>query len=116
MASLNMNGPYPFTSDSINKHVTKTSTGNYALGKMTNEDKFRPKYVGRSDDDVNKRLHDWIDKKDHPKFKFSYASSVKAAFEKECHNWHDFKPDENTNHPARPDNTNWKCPVCDTFG
>ena len=54
MASLGMNGPYDLTNDQIDKQVTKTSPGNYALGYS--EDKtFFVKYVGRSDTDLNGR-------------------------------------------------------------
>ena len=114
MASLDMKGSYPLTTESVNEQVTKKSPGNYALGYVA-EESFYVQYVGRADIDLNDRLHDWVKEKKHSKFRYSYATSPKAAFEKECHNWHDFKPKQNKNHPARPDNANWECPVCDTF-
>ena len=115
MASLGMSGSYDLTNEEIDKQVTKKSPGNYALG-YTKDGTFYVKYVGRSDTDLNKRLKDWVGK--YKKFKFSYATSPKAAFEKECHNYHDFGESDkldNDNHPQRPDGTNWKCPVCDIF-
>jgi hypothetical protein len=45
-------------------------------------------------------------------------TSPKAAFEKECKNYHDFGGSEkldNKQHPERPDGTNWECPVCDMY-
>lgn len=115
MASLGMNGPYDLTNDQIDKQVTKTSPGNYALGYS--EDKtFFVKYVGRSDTDLNGRLKDRVG--EYKRFKYSYATSSKAAFEKECHNYHDFGEDkklDNKKHPQRPADKSWKCPVCDVF-
>ncbi len=116
MASLNMGSErYELTSEEIDRVVPKT-VGNYALGYIS-KDKFIVRYVGRSDSDVNQRLKSHIGK--HPlctHFKFSTASSPKAAFEKECQNWHDFNPPENQIHPDRPSNSkNWKCPCCNTF-
>ena len=115
MASLDMQGSYELTEDKIDEVVTRISVGNYALGHKDG-DTFKVKYVGRSDNDLNDRLKDWIG--DYRRFKYSYASSPKAAFEKECQNYHDFggkKKLDNSLHPDRPDGSKWECPVCDTF-
>jgi hypothetical protein len=117
MASLGMEGPYSFTSSKLDEVVTKTSPGNYALGYTTDDGTFIVQYVGRSDSDVNQELKARLNSK-YKKFKYSYATSPKAAFEKECHNYHDFGGNEkldNKIHPSRPDNTDWKCPVCTIF-
>lgn len=117
MPSLGMQGSYDFSSEKIDDEVTRTSPGNYALGYI--EDRtFYVHYVGRSDTDLNQELKARLDPK-YKKFKYSYATSPKAAFEKECQNYHDFGEKEkldNKVHPDRPDGTNWKCPVCDIFG
>ncbi|MBA3045855.1 MAG: hypothetical protein FP824_06540 [Euryarchaeota archaeon] len=116
MASLGMEGPYELTSEKIDAIITRTSAGNYALGYM-NGDSFNVNYVGRSDNDVKKRLKDWVG--EYKKFKFSYATSRKDAFEKECRNYHDFggsKSLDNKLHPERPDDATWACPVCKIFG
>ena len=120
MASLNMEGPYTLTREKVDEEVTKTSLGNYALGYV-DDDTFYVCYVGRSDDDVNKRLKSWVGVKPsrYTHFEFSYATSPKVAFEKECKNYHDFgenKKLDNESHPQRPEGTNWKCPVCNIFG
>jgi len=114
MASLEMKGPFPLTDNEVDRHVTRKSPGNYGLGDTREEGIFIVQYVGRSDDDVNTRLHDWTGTR-YSKFKFSYASSPKEAFEKECRNYHDFGGTDqldNKMHPDRPVGTNWKCPVC----
>jgi hypothetical protein len=116
MASLGMNGPYKLDTTTIDQVVTRTSAGNYALGNKNNEGTFLVGYVGRSDSDVNARLKAWVGNRSWGLFKFSYATSPKAAFEKECENYHDFKPPGNDKHPQRPANTNWKCPRCNIFG
>jgi len=117
MAILGMSGPYVFTTEKIDEVVTKKSAGNYALGYTNNEGTFIVKYVGRSDTDLNKELKAKISDK-YKQFKYSYATSPKAAFEKECHNFHDFGGSaklHNTYHPGRPHGSNWKCPICNIF-
>jgi hypothetical protein len=115
MGNLNMNGPYQLNNENIDAEVTKTSPGNYALG-YSKKSTFYVKYVGRSDTNLNKRLKNWVD--EYKEFKYSYASSPKSAFEKECSNFHEFGEADsldNENHPQRPDNSNWKCPQCNLF-
>ncbi len=117
MASLGMEGSYNFTSTEIDRVVKRTSPGNYALGYIDDDGKFVVRYVGRSDSDINKELKARLTL-NHKKFKYCYATSPKAAFEKECHNYHDFggsKDLENEVHPSRPAGAGWKCPVCDIF-
>ncbi len=116
MAKLGMKGSYDLTNEEIDDHIEDGPPGNYALGRIDPEDgKFIVKYVGRSDDELNTRLKKWVKKYD--KFKFSYAKSIKAAFEKECTNYHDFGGKEkldNKIHPARPEGEDWECPKeCD---
>ena len=108
-----MEGPYKLTDTVIDREVTKTSPGNYGLGHTNDGGGFTVKYVGRSDVDVNDRLKDWVGS--YKEFKFSCAGTPKAAFEKECRNYHDFGGREkldNEQHPARPSGTGWTCPVC----
>jgi hypothetical protein len=117
MASLEMNGPYVFSSSEIDRVVTKTLPGNYGLGYKNDEGTFIVLYVGRSDSDVNQELKARLDSR-YQHFKYSYATSPKAAFEKECRNYHDFDGSEkldNEKHPARPARTGWTCPVCNIF-
>jgi len=113
MASSGLKGSFPLTDEKIDDEVTETSPGAYALGDTLANGNFGIDYVGRSDKDVNDRLHDHVGK--YKRFKYDYFSSAKAAFEKECNLWHDFSPSDNKVHPARPNGTNWKCPRCRVF-
>jgi hypothetical protein len=112
MPTLDMEGPYLLNDATIDKMVERR-IGNYALGE-SRDNSFYPKYVGRSDEDINTRLHQWVgEKRNCPYFKMSYANNRKEAFEKECKNFHDFLSSlDNDIHPDKPDGTNWKCPVC----
>ena len=117
MANVKMNGPYFFNKDKVDEVVTRTSAGNYALGYVNDENTFIVQYVGRADIDVNTRLKQHIGEP-YKRFKFSYASSPKVAFEKECRNYHDFGESKKLNnkiHPDRPQNSSWKCPCCTIF-
>lgn len=118
MASLNMNRFYRLTNEKIEDVILQNSPGNYALGaKKKDENTFIVQHVGRADKDVGERLKSWVD--DYERFKFSYANSAKDAFEKECTNYHDFRGKEildNENHPDRPTDKSWKCPMCNIFG
>lgn len=117
MASLNMNGSYKLESETVNKTITKKSASNYALG-YTNDKTFIVKYVGRSDSDLKARLLSHISNGKYKEFKYSYATSPKTAFEKECQNFHDFgetKKLDNDIHPDRPNRSGWECPICDIF-
>ncbi len=116
MSKLGMQGPFILDFEAIDKVVTSKSPGNYALGKNNEAGVFLVNYVGRSDVDVNDRLKSWVNQSTNSLFKFSNATSPKAAFEKECVNYHDFSPPANDNHPNRPENSNWTCPKCNVFG
>jgi hypothetical protein len=125
MGSLNMDGPYDFNNDSIDINVTRVSGGNYALGFIdNNSNNFHVTFVGRSDSDVKGRLRKQLSEAKNINsryeiknisFKYSYASSPKEAFEKECHNYHNFvnsKKLSNNVHPEKPKDVSLKCPVC----
>ncbi len=111
MATLGMEGPFDLTVVAVDREVKKVQAGHYALGRVDKDDgKFIVTYVGRSDSDLPGRIKDWVDR--YTSFKYSYADSEKAAFEKECKNYHDFSPPDNKVHPAIPDWTSWVCPYC----
>jgi hypothetical protein len=59
MGSLEMNGAYPLNDEVIDEMVSRTSPGNYALGYMDGAT-FVVHYVGRSDSDVKRCLHEWV--------------------------------------------------------
>jgi len=111
-----MNGPYSLTEKKFDELVAANKIGNYALGRTDEEGTFLVSYIGRSDSDLNSRLKDYVG--NYRKFKYSIASSIKEAFEKECNNYHDFGGSEklkNDKHPNRPVGKDWECPGCDVF-
>ena len=112
MPSTNLPGPFALTGAEIDRLVTKVSPGAYALGRL-NSNTFYVDRVGRSDVNLNKRLRDYVGQ--YPYFKADYFPSAKAAFEKECHLFHDFQPADNELHPDRPKGSNWTCPRCRVF-
>ncbi len=115
MANTGLNGPYTLSEKTIDRVITQTSPGTYVLGYSENST-FYVKYVGRSDNDINSRLRDWVGK--YSQFKFGYFGSPKAAFDRECTIYHDFGASEqldNKIHPQRPENTDWQCPKCNVF-
>jgi hypothetical protein len=114
MPSSGLKGPHSLDEKTIDTYVTLKSAGAYALGKTT-DNTYYISYVGRSDDDINGRLKDWVGK--YAQFKFEFYPSPKAAFEKECNLYHDFGPEglDNKEHPDRPENADWQCPRCDCF-
>jgi hypothetical protein len=115
MPNTGLNGLYRLSSEKIDEVVTKTSPGTYVLEREDSSNSFIVNYVGRSDDDVNDRLKDWVGLKGYKRFKFGYFGSPKAAFEKECEIYHDFSGLDNDIHPQRPEGTSWQCPHCNTF-
>jgi hypothetical protein len=76
MGSLGMSGSYPLSDAAIDEVLVRTSPGNYALGYMDGE-AFRVFYVGRSDSDVRRRLHEWVGMPSHYAH---YASSARAPW------------------------------------
>jgi hypothetical protein len=123
MPSTGLGRSYSLDNDTIDVVVTKKSAGAYVLGHIKTEKKkekesktYIVEYVGRSDDDVNGRLKDWVGK--YSRFKFGYYDSPKAAFKKEYGIYHDFGEKatlDNDKHPERRKNKNWKCPLCKIF-
>lgn len=112
MTTLGMIGPVKLASENIDKLVQAHSPGNFALGYIEGK-AFIVKYIGRSDCDLNKDLKHSIGNYSH--FKWSYASSAKDAFNKECQNYHDFGGcDEldNNKHPDKPTGEYLLCEYC----
>jgi hypothetical protein len=76
MRSLEMSGSYPLADDVIDDVIKRSSPGNYALGYMDG-DRFSVFYVGRSDSDVRRRLHQWVGM---PGRYDKYAAPAKASW------------------------------------
>ena len=121
MATTGLEGPFVLSSVKIDSVVTKVSPGAYALGYVKSDGTFVVLYIGRSDDDLNGRLHSWVgEDKRYLHFKALYFPTAKAAFEKECSLYHDFGGPknqlDNDVHPARPKNQTCACTHCYVFG
>ena len=111
MPSLDMKSLYDFTCEKIDEVVESGKIGNFALGDINESGLFHVKYVGRSDMDLRRELKQHMIY-EYSKFKFSYAGSLEEAYLKECRNYHDFKPVENSAHPVNLFNNEQKCCYC----
>lgn len=119
MGTSALKGSYLLTTAGIDAAILSKSAGAYALGRNSDDGKtFYINYVGRSDSDVAARLKNHAATGTYPRFMYQYASSPKDAFETECHLFHDYGETglDNKVHPARPENSGWKCPRCKVFG
>jgi hypothetical protein len=119
MADTGLHGPHALTKDAIDKAVVGVGPGAYVLTREGATPSFIVNYAGRSDDDLNGRLQDWIGTK-YTHFKFGFLPTPKDAFLKECNIFHDFggiTKLDNKVHPARPANSKANCPVaeCDAL-
>ena len=114
MAETGLLGPYPLTASDINGEVREKSPGVYALDRSHDDGPFHISYVGRSDTDLNSRLHEHSGK--YKRFKYQYQVSPEEAFAKECGLYHEFNPPSTIAHPPRPLGSKWKCPKCKVFG
>ena len=76
MRSLEMSGSFPLSDEAIDDAVMRISPGNYALGYME-DNMFRVFFVGRSDSDVRRRLHEWVGM---PSRSERYAPQAKASW------------------------------------
>ena len=77
-----MNGPYDYDVATLEKTITHTQPGNYALGYLDSENNFIIEYVGKSDSDVRGRLKEHLSSK-YKMFKFCHTISQKASYLKE---------------------------------
>ncbi len=111
MANLEMGErPIELTNNNVNNEVIQGSIGNYGLGTPKEEGSvwLRVEYVGRSDNDLQKRLNDHVGE-EYTHFKFRYKDTDVEAWKLECMNLHNFsrakcewEPLDNERHPARP--------------
>lgn len=93
--------------------VANEKPGVYVLGNNLSAFGLIVKYVGRSDESLNKRLRDWIG---HYKyFTGEYADNGVDAYKKECKYFHlygGFEKLDNEVHPDKPEGYNIGCPIC----
>lgn len=107
---------YELNKDNINELVPE-EIGNYRLGFIYNG-KFCVRYVGRDDTDVHRRLLEHVTAIANGKeplyythFRFVTQTCARNAYLQECEDYHNQNYElDNKIHPAKPDNTDWKCP------
>lgn len=129
-SSLDMDGPFKLDAGTVRRTVQGGLPGNFALGHLDSGKRFAVQYVGRHDADVlvglmaalragigqpglTQRLFGSRPKANA--FKFSYAADLRAAYEKQCRNYHAFNASgnlENPAHPPAPQGSGLTCPSC----
>jgi hypothetical protein len=97
----------PFEISLINFVVPSTSPGVYVLSR----DGRVAHYVGRSDTGLASRLALSARGGCYTHFWYALASSPMEAYRAECDLYHRYTPSDNTNHPAVPIGTQWRCPI-----
>jgi hypothetical protein len=113
MPQTGLKGPFSLNKETI-ESVASATPGVYVLGYVEIGGDFIPKYVGRSDANINQSLKEWANT-EYSKFKFECCDSPQSAFVKECRLYHDWKEQlNNQEHPRKLDNR-WNCPCCKLF-
>lgn len=104
-----MDGPYDL--ELVRDYVKAGSIGVYMLGRYGDY----VHYIGRSDTDLQAEILNAALYRGRRclYFWFEYATSAMRAYKRECELWHHYYPPDNRNHPAKPWDTNWRCPVSD---
>ena len=79
--------------------------------------KFCVGYIGRSDSDLHRRLHQHVDAGVFSFFDFEVTDDIYEAFILECREWHLLcslidAHLANINHPAAPQGKSYACPYC----
>ena len=106
--------PMLFLPKVVSDNIEDGRPGVYVLGD--DEDGFVPKYVGRSDSSLKKRLMTHNHLYEHSYFIYKYVDNEKEAFYTESKWWHDCKAQglvlDNRIHPDAPNGTSLECPYC----
>ncbi len=106
--------PILFIPKYISKTIEDNRPGVYVLGDDQNG--FIPKYVGRSDTSLKRRLMTHNHLYEHEYFIFKYVNNVKEAFFTEAKWWHDCQGNgydlDNKIHPDAPNGMILECPYC----
>jgi hypothetical protein len=88
----------------------RTRAAVFGLGRIAPNGKFNALYVGRSDENLAGELRRFIGQ--YGAFVYGYHSSPLDAFRAECELYHLLEPEDNPDHPQRPEGTAWACPLC----
>ena len=101
MRNSGLKGSFPLERITSDARVVAVSPRIFPLYRWADGWKFTIRRVGRSDADVNRRLHAYVGRYSH--FKFDYSPSSSTAFEKECSLFHRLNPQDNRS----PHSTSW---------
>jgi hypothetical protein len=104
-----LQGPIELTRANVSRAVTRKSAGVYAAGSLV-RGRLRVEHVGRSGDDLARRLVQLVSSYDY--VAWTYAPSGLVSYQMECAMFHAWHPGDDTVHPARPRRSGWKCLVC----
>ena len=103
---------FRFQPEVIDRVVEAGHPGNYVLGEKDDTGEFYPKFIGRSDTDLNTELKSKFGMLAYTFFKSSLGNP-KAAYDLECAQYHSFKSQlDNKDHPASPASSNLTCFLC----
>jgi len=103
---------FRFQPEVIDRVVEAGQSGNYVLGEKDEAGEFYPKFIGRSDTDLNTELKSKFGLLSYTFFKSS-VSSPRAAYDLECAQFHSFKSQlDNKAHPTSPAGSNLTCFLC----
>jgi hypothetical protein len=103
-------GPFPLNRENVDSLLWFVSPGTYALGTVSKKGVLEIEYVGRADDDLNKRLKEHIGRYTH--FAVTKHPSPREAHQHECRLYHDFGPPDNQGHPRPPAGDETECAQC----
>lgn len=105
-------GPHPLNNPGIDAIVSRTGLGVYAVGRVNQRNAFQPRYVGRDDKGLNRRLHEHLNE-GYTHYTYGFYNSPEVAFEKECQLFHDLTELlVNKIHPGSPNGMSLSCPHC----
>ena len=95
MPKLDMDGPFDLKDKIVDKKISATAIGNFALGYLNAKGKFAVKVVGRSDKDLNGEIKSarrrfsggliskMFGRNKLKKFKYSIADDAQTAYQVE---------------------------------
>ena len=99
-----LHGPYQLSAYDDSIHSGEVGVYVFVDARKT------PRYVGRSDTDLGKRLSQWVGV--YERFYVEYHTSSRNAYLRECELYHQYRNTlDNEIHPATPSGTSWRCPV-----
>lgn len=109
--------PMPLDEETIKKEVDNggdwSSASVFVMGGIRKgsdgKPRFAIRYVRHVDGDLGAVLRQYIGS--YKVFRFKFFRSTHNAYDRECEIYHKFNPRDNTDHPTKPKNTKFICPI-----